>query len=264
MVILVTNDDGIHAAGIKALGTALASIAKVVVVAPEKERSAIGHGITMHKPLRATEMPMDGPIARCLAINGTPADCVKLAVDALLDEPPAVVVSGINRGENLGTDVLYSGTVSGAIEGCINGLPSLAVSLAGDDEQDFDFTFAADFTVKVVREILKRGLPKGTLLNINVPSLPQEEIKGVAITRLGQRRYINTVSSRKDPRGRAYYWLAGEKEELDAGPDTDIGAIRRGYISVTPLQLDLTNHDFREGLQDYLPALWPIHGKKPK
>ncbi|WP_406678542.1 5'/3'-nucleotidase SurE [Moorella sp. ACPs] len=260
MVILVTNDDGIHATGIKALSLALTAIGKVVVVAPEKERSAIGHGITMHKPLRVTEVPWEEPIGKGLAINGTPADCVKLALDALLDEPAAMVVSGINRGENLGTDVLYSGTVSGAIEGCINGLPSLAVSLVGEEE--FDFTFAASFTARLAREILNRGLPQGTLLNVNVPHLPEAEIKGIAITRLGRRRYINTVSGRKDPRGRAYYWLAGEKEDLDQGPDTDIGALRCGFISLTPLQLDLTHYAFQEELRSYLPGLWPVHGNK--
>ncbi|WP_258360518.1 5'/3'-nucleotidase SurE [Moorella sulfitireducens (nom. illeg.)] len=260
MVILLTNDDGIYAPGIKALSLALAAVGKVVVVAPERERSAIGHGITMHKPLRVTEVPWEEPIGKGLAINGTPADCVKLALDALLDEPAAMVISGINRGENLGTDVLYSGTVSGAIEGCINGLPSLAVSLVGEEE--FDFTFAASFTTRLAREILKRGLPPGTLLNVNIPQLPENKTKGIAITRLGRRRYVNTISTRRDPRGRAYYWLAGEKEDIDQGPDTDIGALSHGFISITPLQLDLTHYAFQQELKAYLPGLWPGHGNK--
>lgn len=260
MLILVTNDDGINAPGLKALSLALASLGKVAVVAPERERSAIGHGITMHKPLRITEVPWEKPLGKGLAVNGTPADCVKLALDALLDEPPALVVSGINWGENVGTDVLYSGTVSGAIEGCINGRPSLAVSLVG--EKELDFTFAACFTARLAREIIRRGLPAGTLLNVNIPCLPEEEIKGIAITRLGRRRYTNTVNRRLDPRGRAYYWLAGQKEDLDQGPETDIGAVSRGMISLTPLQLDLTHYAFQEKLRAYLPYLWPDQGNK--
>lgn len=255
MLILVTNDDGINAPGLRALSRALITIGKVAIVAPERERSAIGHGITMHKPLRATEVPWEEPISRGLAINGTPADCVKLALDALLEETPALVVSGINNGENLGTDVLYSGTVSGAIEGCINGRPSLAVSLAGEGE--LDFTFAADFTRRLAREIIARGLPPGTLLNLNIPYRPVAEIKGLVVTRLGRRRYFNTISHRLDPRGRDYYWLAGEVKDLDQEPDTDIGALGRGMISITPLHLDLTNYAFQGELNAYLPFLWP-------
>lgn len=255
MLILVTNDDGINAPGIKALSLALTAIGKVVVVAPERERSAIGHGITMHKPLRVTEVSFGTPKITGLAVNGTPADCVKLALDALLDETPVLVVSGINRGENLGTDVLYSGTVSGALEGCINDRPSLAVSLVGEDDLDFDF--AAKFTIRLAQQIVKYGLPEGTLLNINIPHLPKSEIKGLAITRLGRRRYINTISSRKDPRGKAYYWLAGQKEDLDQAPDTDIGALSRGMISLTPLHLDLTDYLLQKELNTYLPLLWP-------
>ncbi len=260
MLILVTNDDGINAPGIKALSLTLAALGNVAVVAPEKERSAIGHGITMHKPLRVTAVPWEKPIGQGLAINGTPADCVKLALDALLEEPPALVVSGINWGENLGTDVLYSGTVSGAIEGCINGCPSLAVSLAG--ETDLDFSFAARFTAQLARKIINQGLPAGTLLNLNIPCLPPEDIKGVAITRLGRRRYTNTVSRRLDPRGRAYYWLGGQKEDLDQDPATDIGAISRGMISLTPLQLDLTHYAYQKKLAAYLPCLGPGQGKE--
>ncbi|MGI9860268.1 5'/3'-nucleotidase SurE [Moorella naiadis] len=260
MLILITNDDGIYAPGLKALSKVLAQIGKVAVVAPEKERSAIGHGITMHKPLRATAVPWEGPVEMALAINGTPADCVKLALDTLLDEEPALVVSGINLGGNLGTDVLYSGTVSGAIEGCINGRPSLAVSLAG--EGPLDFSFAAAFTGRLVTAIIDRSLPEGTLLNVNIPYLPEGDIQGIAITRLGRRRYLNTVTRRLDPRGRAYYWLAGEVADLDQEADTDIGALGRGLISLTPLQLDLTNYAFQKELASYLPFLWPGQGKR--
>jgi 5'-nucleotidase len=257
LLILVTNDDGIEAPGIKALSLALASVGKVAVVAPERERSAIGHGITMHKPLRVTEIAWGSTIYKCLAVNGTPADCVKLAIDALLDATPDLVVSGINRGENLGTDILYSGTVSGALEGCINNRPSLAVSLVG--EKAHDFSFAADFTVKLVKHILKQGLPEGTLLNLNIPQLPQSEIQGLAITRLGRRRYVNTVSSRKDPRGRTYYWLAGEKEDLDQAIDTDTAALNRRFISLTPLHLDLTDYSYQKELKTHLASFWSDH-----
>ncbi|MGB9662440.1 MAG: 5'/3'-nucleotidase SurE [Moorellaceae bacterium] len=241
MLILLTNDDGIAAEGLKVLGRHLSSLGEVFIVAPERERSAIGHGITMHKPLRVTETELDRGL-RGLAVNGTPADCVKLALEALLPQPPDLVISGINRGENLGTDVLYSGTVSGAIEGCINGIPSLAVSLAGEEEPEYGF--AAAFITSLCREMPGLGLPQDTLLNINIPNLPPENIAGVAFTRLGRRRYVNTIERRVDPRGRVYFWLGGEVENLDAGPDTDVGAVSRNYISITPIQLDLTHHTY--------------------
>jgi len=255
LLILVTNDDGINAEGIKALSLALSSIGKVVVVAPERERSAIGHGITMHKPLRVTEVPWESPIEKGLAINGTPADCVKIALEALLDETPDLIISGINHGGNLGTDVLYSGTVSGALEGCINNRPSLAVSLVGEGE--LDFSYAASYTAKLAREIIKIKLPEGIFLNLNIPHLPASKIKGMAITRLGRRRYINATSCRTDPRGRAYYWLAGEVENLDHSTDTDIGALNQDMISLTPLHLDLTHYSFKRELTNYLDLFWP-------
>ncbi|SMB97887.1 5'-nucleotidase /3'-nucleotidase /exopolyphosphatase [Thermanaeromonas toyohensis ToBE] len=252
MLFLLTNDDGIAAEGLRVLGRKLASRGQVFIVAPERERSAIGHGITMHKPLRVTEVEL-APDLKGFAVNGTPADCVKLALEALLPQPPDVVVSGINRGENLGTDVLYSGTVSGAIEGCINGIPSLAVSLAGEKESDY--SFAAAFTASLCQYIAQRGLPPGTFLNVNIPNLPPEDISGIALTRLGQRRYINTIERRIDPRGKAYFWLAGEVKDLDADPDTDIGALLRKFISITPLHLDLTDHRFLEQLRGEFPLL---------
>jgi len=256
LLILVTNDDGIYAPGLKALSLALTSIGRVAVVAPERERSAVGHGITMHKPLRVTEVPWPDPIGKAMAINGNPADCVKLALEALLDEKPVLVVSGINRGENVGTYVFYSGTVSGAIEGCINGLPSLAVSLAGEEEP-LDYSFAARFTALLAREVVEKGLPSGVFLNINVPHLPPEQIKGVRATRLGRRRYIDTISCRKDPRGRDYYWLAGKKDDYDHNPETDVGALNAGMITITPLHLDLTHYPFLEQLPSYLTFFKP-------
>ncbi|MGI9952522.1 5'/3'-nucleotidase SurE [Moorellaceae bacterium AZ2] len=263
MFILLTNDDGIAAEGLKVLGQHLSSIATVFIVAPERERSAIGHGITMHKPLRVTETLL-GENLRGLAVNGTPADCVKLALDALVPRPPDIVISGINRGENLGTDVLYSGTVSGAIEGCINGIPSLAVSLAGEGEPDY--RLAASFVVSLCREIPNLGLPADTLLNINIPNLPPEQVAGVAFTRLGRRRYVNTVERRYDPRGRVYFWLGGEVQDLDPEPETDIGAVQGRCISITPIHLDLTNHPFLAQLRrkPFSFAFPQIHFQKDK
>jgi len=263
LFILLTNDDGISAEGLRVLAGHLTAVAHVFIVAPERERSAIGHGITMHKPLRVTETEVGENLVG-LAVNGTPADCVKLALDALVPRPPDLVISGINRGENLGTDVLYSGTVSGAIEGCINGFTSLAVSLAGEGEPDF--RPAASFIVSLCRELPNLGLPPGTLLNINIPNVPPEEIAGVAFTRLGRRRYINTVERRYDPRGRVYFWLGGEAQDLDPEPETDIGAVQARYISITPIHLDLTDHRFLEHLRrrSFSFAFPHIHFQKDK
>ncbi|MGB9802607.1 5'/3'-nucleotidase SurE [Desulfofundulus sp.] len=238
MIVLLSNDDGIHAPGLKALAESLQELGELYIVAPDRERSATGHGITVHRPLRLEMVNMHGLKARAWAVDGTPADCVKLAVEDLLPGPPALVVAGINQGPNLGTDVLYSGTVSAAIEGIINGLPALAISLASYG--DHDFTRAAEVARKVVGLTIEKGLPRGTLLNINVPVA---EPRGVRFTRLGNRRYVNIFHKRTDPRGRIYYWMAGEPLDLeDNGNDTDVQAIRENFISITPIQLDLTDY----------------------
>ncbi|MDN5347445.1 MAG: 5/3-nucleotidase [Clostridia bacterium] len=249
MFFLLTNDDGIQAPGLKALAYALKRVGEVAIVAPERERSAIGHGITMHKPLRVTEVRWEEPVDLCVAVNGTPADCVKLALEALLEKRPEFVISGINRGENLGTDVLYSGTVSGAIEGCIGGIPSLAVSLISEDPEDFPA--AARITAAICLQLTSISFPVDTFLNINIPAAALKNSPRVAFTRLGRRRYINAIDRRLDPRGRAYYWLGGQVEDLDQAPDTDIGAVAREMISITPLQLDLTNFQFLSELQQH-------------
>jgi len=238
--ILISNDDGIFADGIIALRESLEScreIRKIYVVAPDRERSAIGHGITMHKPLRAKEVRYPGEKSVGWMVDGTPADCVKLALEELLGEPPDLVVSGINQGANLGTDVLYSGTVSAAVEAVICGCPAIAVSFT--DFKDRDFTVAADFTARLVSVVKKEGLPRGTLLNVNVP--PGMPV-GMKVVRLGNMKYVNIFDRRTDPRGRVYYWMAGEVMDLeDNCPDTDIGSNKQGYITVTPVQIDLTN-----------------------
>jgi len=250
--VLVTNDDGIHAEGIKALWRALESVAEVFVAAPDRERSAVGHGITVHRPLRVREMNFSGNRVRGWVVDGTPADCVKLCLEALIPAPPDLLISGINLGANLGTDVLYSGTVSAAIEGIINGVPSLAVSLAADNQAEPDFRCAAAFTRALLGLLRERRLPPGTLLNINVPPCPP---RGVRVTRLGFRRYVNVIDRRTDPRGRVYFWMAGEPLDVDDGdPDTDVRAVADGYISVTPVHFDLTNHEMIAELKT-----WPLH-----
>ncbi|HZK17893.1 MAG TPA: 5'/3'-nucleotidase SurE [Clostridia bacterium] len=250
MYILITNDDGIYAPGITALRRCLEPIAKrVTVAAPDRERSASGHGITVHRPLRATEVFYKKETTKGWMVDGTPADCVKLALDALLDEEPDLVISGINFGPNLGTDVLYSGTVSASLEALINGVPSLAVSLATSKMPDFEI--AGDFVQKIVPIIVKEVLPEKTLLNINVPS---GNPRGVRVSRLCNRRYVNVFHKRTDPRGKDYFWTAGEPLNLDQDdPETDARAINEGYISVTPVHFDLTDYGLLEKLRD-----WPF------
>ncbi len=250
MRILISNDDGIFADGIVALRERLEKveeIKKIYVVAPDRERSAIGHGITMHRPIRARALNYSSPKSRGWSVDGTPADCVKLALEELLDDPPDLVVSGINQGANLGTDVLYSGTVSAAVEAVICGFSAVAVSLTS--YRDHDFTAAADFTAGLVLTVKREGMPQGTLLNVNVPP---GRPAGVKTVRLGSMKYINIFDRRTDPRGREYYWMAGEVCDLEGNcPDTDVGASSRGYITVTPVQIDLTNHNDLERIKGW-------------
>lgn len=242
MRILISNDDGIFADGIIALRERLElmeEIEEIYVVAPDRERSAIGHGITMHRPLRAREIKYASPKSRGWSVDGTPADCVKLAVEELLKDPPDLVVSGINQGANLGTDVLYSGTVSAAVEAVISGYPAMAISLTS--YKDFDYSEAAGLAARLVLLANREGLPPGTLLNVNVPP---GKPSGLKVVRLGNMKYINIFDRRTDPRGRIYYWMAGEICDLeDNCPDTDVGANAQGYVTVTPVQIDLTNHN---------------------
>jgi len=249
--ILITNDDGIASPGLAALVHAFDAVAEVYVVAPEHERSATGHAITLHKPLRAHPTGIPGSVARAWATNGTPADCVALGILDLLGARPDVVVSGINVGPNLGRDLTYSGTVSGAMEGAIFHVPSIAVSIGAF--RDPIFTVAAGFAVSLAQAILRYGLPEDTLLNVNVPNLPPERIAGVAITRQGTKRYISRLEKRADPRGRPYYWLTGEPAPQPDEEGTDSWALARGQISVTPIGLDLTSDRLRAALER-----WPL------
>uniref|UniRef100_A0A7C1JM25 5'-nucleotidase SurE n=1 Tax=Ammonifex degensii TaxID=42838 RepID=A0A7C1JM25_9THEO len=245
MRILLTNDDGIFAEGITVLRKALERFGEIYVIAPDRERSAAGHSITVHRPLRVREAGFRSQWVRGWVVDGTPADCVKLGLEALLPEKPDLLISGINLGPNVGTDVLYSGTVSAAIEGIINGVPSVAVSLATHDEPDF--TTAVVFVQELLPELARQVLPTGTLLNINIPPGTP---RGARVTKLGNIRYVNVIDRRTDPRGRSYFWMAGEPLDLnDNDPDTDVRAVKEGFISITPVQIDLTDYLFMEKLK---------------
>jgi len=249
MHILLTNDDGISAEGIVVLRKELAKIADVTVIAPERERSASGHGITVHKPLRVKSFNYHDGISGW-SVSGTPADCVKIALDALLkNNRPDLVISGINFGANLGTDVLYSGTVSAAIEAAILGCPSIAVSIVADE--NCCFSFAAEFTRHLCVQFFNRQLPAGKLLNVNIPNQHREAIIGVEITKLGIHRYDNTVHQREDPRGKTYYWLAGEIIDSQHDEGTDVAAIEAGKISITPIHFDLTDYQLIDRLKSF-------------
>ncbi|MGK7909215.1 MAG: 5'/3'-nucleotidase SurE [Synechococcus sp.] len=243
MRILIGNDDGIYSPGVLCLANTLSRVGhEITVVCPDRERSATGHALTLHKPLRvdAIGAPFDDDI-RAWASSGTPSDCIKLGLDELLKEPPDWVVSGINRGANLGCDVLYSGTVSAAMEGLMAGINSLAVSLTSSSSDEFQP--AADFVRDWLYKAKTNPFPAHpTLINVNVPALPAEEICGVVMAPLGVRHYSETFEQRVDPRGKTYYWIAGEAVDTHAAPNTDIAAIQDNYITVTPLQFDLTAH----------------------
>ncbi|POB10919.1 5'/3'-nucleotidase SurE [Sulfobacillus sp. hq2] len=239
--ILVTNDDGIGAEGIKLLTGMLSAVARVYVVAPELERSAMGHAITMHKPLHATPVEIEGA-TQAWRINGTPADCAKLGVEALLPTRPDLLLSGINHGSNLGRDIYYSGTVSAAMEGMFLGVPSMALSYAGDDREGLEWS--ARFVRWWVTQSKFIQPPNGMLYNVNFPQWNHQPPHQMVWVRLGQRRYSNDFHKRIDPRGRAYYWMAGRPHDAIQETDTDVGALAGGMITVTPLQMDATAYPF--------------------
>jgi 5'-nucleotidase len=247
-MIVLTNDDGFNAPGLQALRAAIAQIADVVVVAPETEQSAMGHAITISLPLKAREVRMGDELIG-YAVNGTPADCVKLAVTELLPKPPELVISGINFGGNLGTCVIYSGTVSAATEAAIMGLPAFALSL--NTYANPDFAPAAEFARQLVPLILQHGLPEGVSLNINVPAVPRNEIRGAVVTRQGKSRVIETFDRRVDPRNNVYYWMAGEMRFMESVDGTDTEMVAKNYISITPIHYDLTDFKAMEQLQDW-------------
>jgi 5'-nucleotidase len=242
-VVVLTNDDGVHAPGLAALEKALAELGEVYVIAPEREQSACGHALTLHRPLRPLRLG-----ERRFSVNGTPSDCVNLSVLGFLPETPVLVVSGINHGANLGDDVTYSGTVSAAMEGTILGVPSIAVSLVDGG----DFEIAGRVARLVAMRVLVGGLPGNTLLNVNVPAKPP---RGLRMTRLGHRVYKEKIVEQADPRGRSHYWLGGGEARWGDLEGTDMGAVHDGYVSLTPLHLDLTNHRALVQLGDWQGAL---------
>jgi 5'-nucleotidase len=241
-MILITNDDGVYSPGIQILAKRLAELDETAIVAPDRERSAAGHSMTLHRPLLIEQLKDD-----VFSVNGTPTDCVNIAVKGLLKEVPKLVVSGINKGPNMGDDVTYSGTVAGAIEARILGVPSFAISLVA--RENFLFAEAAEVAVQVARHILTEGEKEGTLLNVNVPNLPVAEMKGTAITRLGKRIYHQMTVERVDPRGKKYYWIGGGEPEWERGEGTDFDAIDKGSVSITPLHLDLTDYAVFEAMK---------------
>lgn len=233
--ILVTNDDGIGAEGIRALAKAMGTLGNVTIVAPDREQSATSHALTLHRPLRMRKIS-----ERELGVDGTPTDAVLLGVHGFLKERPALVVSGINHGPNMGNDVLYSGTVAAASEGTFLGIPSVAISLATWDAADFGPS--ARVAQALVAQLLRRGLPAKTCLNVNIPPIPFEEIKGVRVTRLGKRVYRDVIVEKTDPRGKLYYWIGGEEPTWENDDSSDFTAVERGYVSVTPLTFELTDY----------------------
>ncbi|SFH49041.1 5'-nucleotidase /3'-nucleotidase /exopolyphosphatase [Tindallia magadiensis] len=248
MHILLTNDDGIHAPGIKALVKSMKSIGEVTVVAPDNEKSAIGHAITIHSPITVKHTRLIDDEVNAYAVHGTPADCIKLAVEVLLSKNlPDIIISGINSGPNLGTDVIYSGTVSGALEGSMMGFPSIAISMSRSQFESYDH--AALFVSKIASRVLDCSKISPIAFNINYPVCDEKEVKGTKVTKLGVRKYRNNFIRRKDPRGNWYYWMNGEPENLTQDENSDITAVSNNYISVTPLHFDLTSYDILDKIK---------------
>lgn len=249
MLILVSNDDGVQSPGIRILADALRCMGDVYIIAPDRERSAAGHALTLHKPLR-----LDNLGNNIYAVNGTPTDCINLGVNGILRRKPDLVVSGINRGGNMGDDVTYSGTVSAAFEGTLLGIPSFAVSQVADS--DYKFETAAGFALQLAQMIKERSLPPGVLLNVNVPNVDAGCIRGIKITRQGKRIYDeNAIVEKVDPRGRKYYWIGGSRLSWESSEDSDFAAIEQGMISITPLRLDLTEYNAIKGLSTWEASL---------
>jgi 5'-nucleotidase len=245
MNILISNDDGYQAPGIEALAAALAEVAGIHVVAPDRDRSGASNSLTLDNPIRA-RLGSNG----FTCVDGTPTDCVHLAITGLLEEEPDMVVAGINAGANLGDDVLYSGTVAAAMEGRFLGFPAIALSLVTD--RPTHYATAARVAVELVRRCTSGKLPADTILNVNVPDIPWDEVKGMHATRLGHRHKSEPVIREIDPRGRPVYWIGPAGSEQDAGPGTDFHAVRSGYVSITPIHVDLTRYEAIDGLASWL------------
>jgi 5'-nucleotidase len=246
-VILVTNDDGVHSPGIIALYKAIKNLGEAYIVAPDRERSAAGHSLTMHRPLKAEEIR-----EHVFSVNGTPTDCVTLGINKLLPKKPDLIVSGINKGANLGDDITYSGTVAGAIEGTIFGVPSAAFSLISD--KHYHYETASFFALKIAEHVLQHSLPYDTLLNVNIPNIRREDIKGIKLTRQGKRIYENSIQEMLNPWGEKHFWIGGGKIYWEHGEDTDMEAVQQDFVSISPIHLDLTNH----GALKFMRETWNI------
>jgi 5'-nucleotidase len=248
-MILVTNDDGVDSAGLSTLARSLRRVDEVCVIAPNRNWTAAGHTKTLDRPLRVTKITLPGTRMSAYSSDGSPSDCVALGFLGLAPSRPRLVVSGINTGPNMGSDITYSGTVSAAMEGVVSGVPAIAISLA--DYYEWDFAYAGAFAARLASRVLREGLEADVLLNVNVPRGRRAEIRGVQVTRLGRREYRDELIRRKDPFGRDYFWIGGGPPGGEGEPGTDLHAVGAGYISVTPVQLDLTNHALIEHIASW-------------
>jgi len=244
MKVLITNDDGIFSDGLKVLLNCLPSSVEKIIVVPEIESSAIAHAINLFNPLRMRKIALF--YSQCYIVNGTPVDCVKIGVKEILKKNPDFVISGINLGPNLGMDILYSGTVAAAAEGAILGIPSIAISIA--DYKNFDFNSVEKIIKKIWKNLMKIKLPEDTILNVNIPNIPFEKIKGIKTTYQSKSRFKEEYEKRKDPRGTPYFWLKGIFK-IKGEKGSDVEAIKNGFISITPINLDLTDYNFLEGIK---------------
>lgn len=245
MKILITNDDGVHAPGLAALLKRIAEVAEVVAVAPDREQSAVSHALTLHHPLRAARIADN-----VFSVEGTPTDCVNLGIHSLLSFRPDLVISGVNRGANMGDDVTYSGTVAAALEATLMGIPAIAVSLATKGTGD-NFDAAALCAARLARTVFEKGLPPGTFLNVNVPDLPEDRLLPPLVTSQGKRSYEGTIVDQVDPRGRSYYWIGTADLSFLDLPGSDYHAVSRGHVSISPLHIDLTNYAAIETLKGW-------------
>ncbi|MFZ2957855.1 MAG: 5'/3'-nucleotidase SurE [Candidatus Ozemobacteraceae bacterium] len=254
MRILISNDDGIMAHGIISLAGALSPLGEITIVAPDREQSACSSSLSISKPLRATPVDFPVKVQAAWAVDGTPVDCVKLALTRLMPQPPDVVVTGINRGANVAVDIFYSGTVAAAFEGVHKGIPALAVSLDSFDLKA-DYSATHDYIRMFVEKICSSPTPNAILYNVNFPALPSDQIKGIRVTRTGHIRYADGYERREDPGGKPYYWLHGVMEIVDKNPDTDVVAVRDGWVSLTPLRAELTDFSVQEYIRkQFIPS----------
>ncbi|KAA5820585.1 5'/3'-nucleotidase SurE [Algibacter amylolyticus] len=249
-LILVTNDDGINAPGIRALISVMNTIGDVVVVAPDSPQSGMGHAITLNSTLYAEEIKIDNGPQKEFSCSGTPADCVKLGIRELVGRTPDLCVSGINHGSNASINVIYSGTMSAAIEAGIEGIPAIGFSLLNYN-WEANFEACKAYVKTITKNVIENGLPNGVILNVNIPNIPKKEIKGIKVCRQAKANWVEKFDKRKTPQGRDYYWLAGKFVNLDGGEDTDEWALENGYVSLVPVQFDLTAHHFLKDLNGW-------------